>query len=80
VHDLEAARAAKEKLKRLVAGVSGVCGVGITATGTAYAVKVNLSREPEDPAVIPPDVDGVPVVRQVVGEVGKQRREPTSED
>lgn len=68
------ARRAKQKVKALLAGVAGVRGVGITMVRGAYAVKVNLQREPDDPAVLPREVDGVPVVYDVVGDMSAHDR------
>jgi hypothetical protein len=65
---LEAARAAKEKVRELIAGVEGVRGLGLTSVGSRYAVKVNLSAQLENLS-LPDDVDGVPVVIDVVGAI-----------
>ena len=70
--DLERVREAKRKLAGIVANVSEVRGVGITVKGGTHAVEVLLTREPRDAAAIPGDIDGVPVVRRVVGTVSKR--------
>ncbi len=70
--DLEKARRAKEKLAGRIATVGEVCGIAVTMIEGTYAVRVNLIREPPDATAIPEDVDGVPVVRRVVGTITKQ--------
>jgi len=66
---LERARAAKEKAKRLLADVPEVNGVGLGMRGGEYVVKVNVTRPPTDAEAIPRDLDGVPVVVDVVGDI-----------
>ena len=70
---LEAARAAKTKARSLFAQFAQVNGVGITCKGDDYAVKVNLQSEPDSPADWPDEIDGVPVVVHVVGQIHKQQ-------
>jgi hypothetical protein len=65
---LDAARAAKEKIRELLIGFDEVRGLGLTSVGSRYAVKVNLSEQPENLS-LPDDVDGVPVVIDVVGAI-----------
>jgi len=65
---LEVARAAKEKVRELIAGFDEVRGLGLTSVGSRYAVKVNLSEQPENLS-LPDDIDGVPVVIDVVGAI-----------
>lgn len=65
---LEEARAAKAAVRLLLGGIQGLCGLGITSVDGGYAVKVILGRgAPRD--AIPDDVDGVPVIVDVVGEL-----------
>jgi hypothetical protein len=64
----DAAIAAKQKLRSHLAGHPGVRGVGLTRRGEGYAVKVNLENVPEDDT-LPTDVDGVPIIIDVVGTV-----------
>jgi hypothetical protein len=66
---LEEARAAKAELRaRLVGKLPGLRGLGITFVDGGYGVKVLVDRRPADGA-IPDDVDGVPVIVDVVGEL-----------
>jgi hypothetical protein len=68
---LEAARAAKEEAKRRLADVADVVGVGLTkAKSGGYAVKVNLQSAPAEP--MPDNVQGVPLVVEVVGTIRKR--------
>ena len=75
--DLEKARAAKRKLRQLVAESVEIRGIGITKQDGEYAVKLNLSEAPSDPSVIPGEVDGVPIVVVIVGRITKQERRRT---
>lgn len=70
---LEAARAAKGKVLSLFARFGQVSGVGITRKGDQYALKVNLESEPDTPVDWPDEIDGVPVVVHVVGQIHKQQ-------
>lgn len=65
---IEEARAAKAKLRGLLAGMPELRGIGIAKIAGGYAVKVNLSRPPA-PNTIPDDVDGTPVIVDVVEEI-----------
>ena len=71
--ELEAARAAKAKVKRLFSKKTRICGVGLTRHAGQYQVKVNLEAEPDPEVALPSEVDGVPVVVHVVGKIRKQR-------
>ena len=68
---IEAARAAKEEGKRLLAGRADVVGIGVTRHGNGYAVKVNLA-DAADSATLPQAVNGVPVIVEVVGKIRKR--------
>jgi hypothetical protein len=70
--DLEKARAAKIKFLDRFAGVSDLNGVGIARVGTGFGVKVNLSKKPASGTELPQDIDGVPIVVEVVGEISKR--------
>ncbi len=70
---LEAARAAKQKTLLALEGRAEVNGVGITRVGAGYGVKVNLAVAPSGTAALPEEVDGVPVVVEVVGRIVKQK-------
>jgi hypothetical protein len=67
---LDEARAAKQKVARLLKRHPSVNGVGIARVGKGYGVKVNLT-ENSGPA-IPKEIDGVPVRREVVGRITKR--------
>lgn len=65
---LEQARAAKEKVIRLLWDHPDVRGVGVARVADGFGVKVNLAREPAE-TLVPAEVDGVPVRIEVVGEI-----------
>ena len=69
---IDEARAAKHKVLQLTAGAEQVNGVGITRVGNSYAVKVNLADQPTDDFELPSEVDGVPVLVEVVGKISKR--------
>jgi hypothetical protein len=66
---IERARAAKKKAQQLLAGIPEVRGVGVGMRGGQYVVKVNVTRPPADAKAIPRDLDGVPVVVDVIGDI-----------
>jgi hypothetical protein len=69
---LAAARAVKRLVAEQLAGARAVTGVGVTRLEDGgFGVRV-LLREAAPELVIPPDVDGVPVVVQVIGQVRAQ--------
>lgn len=70
--ELEAARAAKNKAKKLFPKEVHVCGVGLTRRAGRYHVKVNLEDEPGPEIELPTEVDGVPVLVNIVGKIHKQ--------
>lgn len=70
---LEAARAAKSKLARKLSRLAQVNGVGITRVGTGYGIKINLVAQPPAGVAIPEEIDGVPVVLEVVGRISMRR-------
>jgi len=65
---LERARQAKAVLLQRLAGLSELRGIGIALLKGGYGVKVNLSRALEE-GVVPDDVDGVPVIVDIVGQI-----------
>jgi hypothetical protein len=69
---LPEARAAKDKVAKLVRGSEVVNGVGIAKHGSGYAVKLNLAR-PATGEKLPSAVDGVPVRVEIVGDIKKRR-------
>lgn len=66
VKDMEVAKAAKAKIVAQLAGVPEVKGIGIALLEGGYGVKVNLRTESSTP--IPEEIDGVPVIVDVIGE------------
>jgi hypothetical protein len=68
---LESARQAKAKLNSILDGVGNVVGIGITRVGVGFGVKVNLS-DGADAALVPSEVEGVPVIVEVTGRITKQ--------
>jgi hypothetical protein len=65
---LEQARAAQSKLASMLAGIGELGGIGITLVDGGYGLRVNLTAEVAADA-IPLDVDGIPVVVELVGEI-----------
>jgi hypothetical protein len=66
--DRAAARAAKSALTARLSADPGVVGVGLARGTGGYVVKVDLA-DAGAAGRIPGDVDGVPVVTQVIGVV-----------
>ncbi len=69
---IDEARSAKHKVSGMLAGVRQVNGIGITRIGDSYAVKVNLAGQPDEPFQLPSEVDGVPVLVEVIGTISKR--------
>lgn len=69
---LSAARASKEAARRQVATEAEVVGVGIVKAkrGGGFAVKVNVKAAPLN--ALPAEVEGVPIVIEVIGTVRKR--------
>ncbi|MFP5247092.1 MAG: hypothetical protein ACLGH0_10400 [Thermoanaerobaculia bacterium] len=65
---LAAAEAARDRLASQLTGLPELRGIGIAVLADGFGVKVNLSRRPAD-IDIPDDVDGVPVLVDVVGRI-----------
>lgn len=65
---LEQAARAKGKLDALLGDDPNVRGLGIAALEGGFGVKLNLQRAPKHGS-IPDDVDGVPVIVDVVGAI-----------
>jgi hypothetical protein len=63
---LEQAELAKQKLRQLLAGVPGIRGIGIAVLENGYGVKVNLLDRTSRHR-IPDEVDGAPVIVDIVG-------------
>ena len=64
---LNAAIAAKAKVMAMLEDRAEVCAIGIAVLDGGFGVKVNLLRH-GGPA-IPTEVDGVPVIAEVTGEI-----------
>ncbi len=69
---LHQARAATAKVLAAYRHNRSVVGVGITRIGAGYGVKLNLQAPPAPEAVLPEEVDGVPVRVEVVGTIRKR--------
>jgi hypothetical protein len=65
---IEEARAAKVKVGRMLADHPDLRGVGIARANGSFGLKVNLA-DGRRAAAVPCDVDGVPVLVEVVGDV-----------
>ena len=74
--DIDKARAAKAKALSLFSGLAQVNGVGITGVGEGYGVKVNLAEPPAEGVHLPDEIDGVPVVVELVGPITKRELHP----
>ena len=68
---IDAARSAKAAVKQQLARVPGLVGVGVTRRDGGYAVKVNLDHALA-PGAVPSQVNGVPLVVEVVGSITKR--------
>jgi len=64
---LDQARAVKKKVAALAGEVAEVVGVGLTGHAGSFAVKVNLLAAAGKK--LPEEVDGVPIVYEVVGTI-----------
>ncbi|QJW99607.1 hypothetical protein [Frigoriglobus tundricola] len=71
-HTLEEARAAKSRAQEVFEALVKVVGVGITRVENGYGLKVNLLTPPPADAILPTEVDGVPVRLEVVGQPKKR--------
>jgi len=70
VATLEEARAAKQKAAQVLSGLP-LAGIGITRVGEGFGLKVNLSKR-VCVEQMPTQMDGVPIIAEVVGEIRKQ--------
>jgi hypothetical protein len=70
--DIEKARAAKAQLLSRVTAVPQVNGVGLIRVGQGYGVKINLAEPLGVGVELPEEVDGVPVVVELVGPINKR--------
>lgn len=61
------ARAAKQALADLLRGLPELRGIGIALVPGGFGVKVNLSASAA--IAIPGEIDGVPVVVEIVGAI-----------
>lgn len=65
-------REAKQEAIAQISPHANVVGVGITKVDGDYALKVNLSAPPANPARLPHHVNGVKVKTEVVGTIRKR--------
>ena len=63
------AREAKTAAKAAFSRIGRVVGVGITRINQDYAVKINLRSQPAHDVWIPREVNGVPILVEVVGKI-----------
>ena len=75
---LAEARAAKEKVGELLGDHPDVRGVGIARADGSFGLKVNVSSA-RSITLVPVDVDGVPVLVEVVGDVRSLPDGPTKD-
>jgi Asp-tRNA(Asn)/Glu-tRNA(Gln) amidotransferase A subunit family amidase len=70
---IESARAAKAKVQRRFSRIASVNGVGIVRVPDGrYGVKVNLDSMPASSVPLPHEIDGIPVVVEVIGPASKR--------
>jgi hypothetical protein len=69
---IEAVRSAKERAHATFGKLGKVVGVGITRVGNGFALKVNLQTPPRSGTLLPAEIDGVPVIVEVVGVIRKR--------
>lgn len=70
---LSEARAARPRAREIFSQLVGEVAIGLTRLpNESYALKVNLSEAPADEASLPNEVDGVPIICEVVGRIRKQ--------
>jgi hypothetical protein len=74
--DIARARGAKALILSVLPKTVKVNGVGITQVGADYAVKVNLAEAPGLGVSLPPTIQGVPIVVEVVGKIRKRSSLP----
>jgi hypothetical protein len=70
--NIERARAAKSVALARLGGMPQVNGVGITRVGAGFGVKVNLAAQPDPETQVPEEIDGVPVVTELIGQISKR--------
>ena len=71
---IDAARLAKQKAVDLYGDLDAVNGIGISRIDGSYAVRINLRQSPDEPlggSRIRSEIDGVPVIIKVIGDVKK---------
>jgi hypothetical protein len=72
--ELELVRRAKESLHVRVGDWPELAGIGISQVRGQYAIKLNLRRAlaPERARELPLEVEGVPVLTEIVGEIWRR--------
>lgn len=66
---LAAARRAKAHFQETISKDVDVVGIGIGLIGSEPGLKVNLGAEPANRNALPRELDGVPIVYDVVGKI-----------
>lgn len=66
---LDMARHAKAPAARALGKTTGVGGIGVTHHDGHYALKVNLAQGPKNFGALPRQIEGVPVVYEIIGAV-----------
>jgi hypothetical protein len=66
---IERARAAKTQLLEKLSALPQLGGIGLVRIGDGFGVKVNLSEPLESDENVPQEIEGVPVVIDIVGRV-----------
>lgn len=69
---LAEARAAKEKIIKILGGDPSVTGIGITRIGRSYGIKLNFLERTPTAEKVPQEIDGVPVKVETVGRISKR--------
>jgi hypothetical protein len=71
--DLASTRAAKARLATEIGDHPAVRGIGIARTNDGYALKVNLACAQPKGLELPDQVDEIPVIVEIVGEIVAHR-------
>ena len=77
---LDAVRAAKRKVVRLLRRRGLSAAVGITEIDGAYALNINFQEPPDLETPLPSQIDGVPLIARSVGRVRKALEDALNAD
>lgn len=69
---LAAVRRAKALFQETISKDVDVVAIGIGLIGSEPALKVNLGAEPASRTALPRELDGVPIVYEVVGKISSK--------